>query len=95
MRRAIFLIFTVLLIGVVIFIHRCCTKSEEVVVIEKEDIGYRLNDSIYNYHSDLPAMKSMEEYITRWMARNNIRAASLAVMQDEHLIYSKGFGWAD
>ena len=95
MRRAIFLIFTVLLIGVVIFIHRCCTKSEEVVVIEKEDIGYRLNDSIYNYHSDLPAMKSMEKYITRWMARNNIRAASLAVMQDEHLIYSKGFGWAD
>jgi CubicO group peptidase (beta-lactamase class C family) len=37
----------------------------------------------------------MEKYITRWMARNNIRAASLADMQDEHLIYSKGFGWAD
>ena len=95
MRRAIFLIFTVLLIGVVIFFHRCCTTSEEVVVIEEEDIRYRLNDSIYNRHSELPEMKSMEKYITRWMARNNIRAASLAVMKDEHLIYSKGFGWAD
>ena len=95
MRRAIFVIFTVLLIGVVIFFHRCCTTSEEVIVVEKEDIRYRLNDSIYNRHSDLPEMKNMEKYITRWMARNNIRAASLAVMKDEHLIYSKGFGWAD
>ena len=95
MRRAIFLIFTVLLIGVVIFFHRSCTTSEEVAVIEEEDIRYRLNDSIYNRHSELPEMKSMEKYITRWMARNNIRAASLAVMKDEHLIYSKGFGWAD
>ena len=95
MRRAIFLIFTVLLIGGVIFVHRCCTTDEEVIVVEKEDIGYRLNDSIYNYHSELPAMKSMEKYITRWMARNNIRAASLAVMQNEQLIYCKGFGWAD
>lgn len=95
MRRAIFMIFTVLLIGGVIFIHRCCTTEDKVVVIDEEDIGYRLNDSLFNSHSELPAMKSMEKYITRWMARNNIRGASLAVMRDEHLIYCKGFGWAD
>ncbi len=87
---------TVLLIGGVIFIHRCCTSDADVVAFEsEEDYGYRLNDSLLNAYSDLPTMKSMEKYITRWMARNNIRGASLAVMQDEHLIYCKGFGWAD
>lgn len=96
MRRTIYMIFTVLLIGVVIFIHRCCTSKGIVEDIVCEDeYGYRLNDSLQNSMSDLPTMKSMEKYITRWMARNNIRGASLAVMQDEHLIYCKGFGWAD
>lgn len=95
MRRAIYMIFTVLLIGGVIFLHRCCTTEEQVVVIDDEDVGYRLNDSLANSLSDLPTMKSMERYITRWMARYNIRGASLAVMRDEHLIYCKGFGWAD
>lgn len=89
------MIFMVLLIGGVIFIHRCCTTEEQVVVVDDEDVRYRLNDSLANSLSDLPTMKSMERYITRWMARYNIRGASLAVMKDEHLIYCKGFGWAD
>lgn len=90
------MIFTVLLIGVVIFIHRCCTTERVVAeVVSEEEFGYRLNDSLFNSLSDLPTMKSMERHITRWMARNNIRGASLAVMQDERLIYCKGFGWAD
>ena len=95
MRRAILMVITVLLIGGVIFIHRCCTTDEQVVVIEEEDVRYRLNDSLSNSFSELSTTKSMEKYISRWMARNNIRGASLAVMKDEHLIYCKGYGWAD
>ena len=89
------MVITVLLIGGVIFIHRCCTTDEQVVVIEEEDVRYRLNDSLSNSFSELSTTKSMEKYISRWMARNNIRGASLAVMKDEHLIYCKGYGWAD
>ena len=66
------MIFTVLLIGVVIFIHRCCTTERVVAEVEsEEEYGYRLNDSLYNSLSDFPAMKSMERHITRWMSRNN------------------------
>ena len=90
------MILAVLLIGGVIFIHRCCTSDVKSVVLEsEEEYGYRLNDSLRNEFSDLPTMKSMEKYISRWMARNNIRGASLAVMKDEQLIYCKGYGWAD
>lgn len=90
------MILAVLLIGGVIFIHRCCTSDVKSVVLEsEEEYGYRLNDSLVNEFSDLPTMKSMEKYISRWMARNNIRGASLAVMKDEQLIYCKGYGWAD
>ena len=90
------MILAVLLIGGVIFIHRCCTSDVKSVVLEsEEEYGYRLNDSLRNEFSDLPTMKSMEKYISRWMARNNIRGASLAVMRDEQLIYCKGYGWAD
>jgi CubicO group peptidase (beta-lactamase class C family) len=45
--------------------------------------------------SNLAATEKMEKYIKRWMARNSIKGASLAVMQDEKLIYCKGLGWAD
>lgn len=56
---------------------------------------YRLNDSLYNSLSDFTSTEKMEQYIRNWMARNAIRGASFAVMKDGHLVYCKGFGWAD
>lgn len=94
-KRSLILVLSVIIIGVVIFIHRCSTTDQPIVSIEEEDTAYRLNESLDNHLSDLPEMKSMEKYIQRWMNRNNIRGASLAIMQNEQLIYCKGFGWAD
>ena len=65
------------------------------LALPESEIGYRLNDSLRNSVSDLPSTAQMERHIRNWMARNNIRGASLAVMKDERLIYCKGFGWAD
>ena len=95
LKRSFILVLLVLFIGVVIFIHRCSTTEQPIVSIEEEEPEYRLNESLDNHLSDLPEMKSMEKYIQRWMNRNNIRGASLAIMRDEQLIYCKGFGWAD
>lgn len=75
------------------FALRSCGGSD--LALPESEIGYRLNDSLSNSVSDLPATAPMERHIRNWMARNNIRGASLAVMKDEHLIYCKGFGWAD
>ena len=95
MRRTILMVLTVLLIGGVIFLHRLISSEPIEMVVEQEEKGYHLNDSLKNSHSDMPSMKRMEQYIERWMSRNAIKGASLAVMQGEQLIYCKGFGWAD
>ncbi len=94
MKRYLTLVTIILFIGVVIFFQRSC-EGHKVTTVIKEDHGYRLNDSLSNAISDLPTTEKMEKYIKRWMARNNIRGASLAVMRNEKLIYCKGFGWAD
>lgn len=89
------MVLTVLLIGGVIFLRRGVTVDSVIEIFEDDDWGYHLNDSLQNTYSDLPEMERMERYIERWMQRNGIQGASLAVMNDEHLIYCKGFGWAD
>lgn len=95
MKRTIWMVVTVLLIGVGLALHRCSTADFVSEIVEEEESGYHLNDSLQNAYSDLPEMERMERYIERWMQRNGIQGASLAVMKDEHLIYGKGFGWAD
>ena len=95
MKRQLALVIIVLLIGGVIYLNRILSSDKVEIVATEEDNSYRLNASLCNAISDLPETESMEKYIKRWMARNNIRGASLAVMHDEHLIYCKGFGWAD
>ena len=94
MRRLASMVLGVLLIGGVIFLHRIIT-APSAIEPEPEEVRYSLNDSLSNAHSDMPETVSMEKYIRRWMARNNIRGASLAIMDGEQLIYCKGFGWAD
>ena len=94
MRRYRFFLLPAVLAGAVFLICRSCGRGGDLILPESE-IGYRLNDSLNNSISDLPSTSQMERHIRNWMARNNIRGASLAVMRDEHLIYCKGFGWAD
>lgn len=93
MKRYISLVIGILIVGGVIFLCRPSVPNDHIEEIE--ELRYRLNDSLSNALSDFPATERMEQYITRWMSRNNIRGASLAVMKDEQLIYCKGFGWAD
>lgn len=94
MKRHRFLLSLLLLAGTIFLIGRSCRRNGDLMLPERK-IGYRLNDSLSNAVSDLPSTSQMERYIRNWMARNNIRGASLAVMKDERLIYCKGFGWAD
>ncbi len=91
------MVISVLLVGVAIFLHRIITTDRPIITAADEELeqGYHLNDSLDNSLSDLPSMERMERYIERWMSRNAIKGASLAVMRDEQLIYCKGFGWAD
>ena len=93
--RYLLLLITILLTGGIIFLTRSCKEDTAIVIDSDKEEIYSLNDSIYNRHSESKATRKMELYIERWMARNNIRGASLAIMKEEKLIYCRGFGWAD
>ena len=87
------LILTMFVVGVLLVVGSCRERVE--LIEEEEALRYSLNDTLRNCYSDHPATQRMERSIRTWMARNNIRGASLAIMRDERLIYCKGFGWAD
>lgn len=94
--RKFLIILTMLITGLTLVIGSYHPLVElPVEEVESFEIGYRLNDSIRNSSSDDEAFARMESSIRRWMSRNNIRGASLAVMRDEKLLYCKAFGWAD
>ncbi len=95
MKHAVLVAILLVLVGTFFVLLRAVRLRTGAVEPPQERVCYRLNDSLRNDHSALAATQKMERQITRWMNRNNIRGASLAIMKDERLIYGKGFGWAD
>lgn len=94
-RYKLFVVLTMLVTGLVLVFRSCHPKRALPPGVPRAAIGYRLNDSLCNACSDFADAARMERAIRSWMARNNIRGATLAVMRDERLLYCKGFGWAD
>lgn len=94
-RYKLFIVLAMFIVGLTLTIHSCQPRRHRAAHIEQEEPIYRLNDSICNAHSTHPETERMDRYIRNWMARYNIRGAQLALMEDEELIYAKGYGWAD
>lgn len=95
MKRYLLILIVVLLTGGIIFLTRSCRGERASIVEEAEEEIYSLNKVLYNEFSESPETRRMEQYIERWMARYNLRGATLAIMKDEKLLYCRGFGWAD
>ena len=93
-RYKLFIVLWMLIMGITLVVRSCQPQATAAMADEPTDI-YRLNDSLRNSLSEMKETERMERYIRNWMARNNLRGVSLAVMRDEKLIYAKGFGWAD
>lgn len=94
-RYKLFIVLAMLIAGLTLTIRSCQPAPERTLAAETEEPRYRLNDSICNAFCDFKETERMERYIRNWMARYNIRGAQLAIMDNERLIYAKGFGWAD
>lgn len=94
-RYKLFVVLVMLTAGLTLVLRSCHLGRALPPDMPSAAIRYRLNDSIRNAVSDLSETARMERSIRSWMARNNIRGATLAVMRDERLVYCKGFGWAD
>lgn len=54
-----------------------------------------LHHQLENSQSDLEETLLMERSINQFMTKWEIEGASLAIMKEGKLVYSKGFGWAD
>ena len=54
-----------------------------------------LNHLLSNSDSALPEAGKFDRAVEQFMTRWDITGASLAIMKDGDLIYSKGYGWAD
>lgn len=53
------------------------------------------NQVIDNNDSDLPETERFDKIVNRFLAQWEIKGASFALMKDDKLIYSKGYGYAD
>lgn len=94
-RYKLLIVLLMLIAGLTLTIRSCQPAANRHILAEEEEIRYRLNDSIRNAYCDFKETERMERYLKNWMARYNIRGAQLAIMDNERLIYAKGFGWAD
>lgn len=94
-RYKLLIVLLLMIAGLTLTIRSCQPAANRHILAEEEEIRYRLNDSIRNAFCDFKETERMERYLKNWMARYNIRGAQLAIMDNERLIYAKGFGWAD
>ncbi len=94
-RYKLLIVLLLMIAGLTLTIRSCQPAANRHILTEEEEIRYRLNDSIRNAFCDFKETERMERYLKNWMARYNIRGAQLAIMDNERLIYAKGFGWAD
>ena len=68
------------------------TTTEKVLPSEERiPVSLRLTNNLSAYES----MQDLDKHIESFMKKWNIAGASVAVVKDERLIYSKGFGYAD
>ncbi len=50
---------------------------------------------VSGYFSDDSAFTSIDHEVSRFLNRNNMAGASVAIAKDGNMVFSKGYGWAD
>jgi CubicO group peptidase (beta-lactamase class C family) len=54
-----------------------------------------LNERLANERTSFPGSETIDQQITRFMETSNITGVSVAIVQDERLVYTNAFGYAD
>lgn len=60
-----------------------------------EPVPVILNETLTNEMSDTSTLAKMDKGIMDYMQYWNIKGASVSIMRNDSLVYSKGYGWAD
>ena len=88
----IVLIFVLVYFGEIAISFSDKSTAEKIFPSENRiPISLRLSNNLSAYES----MQEFDQQIETFMQKWNIVGASVAIVKDERLIYTKGFGYAD
>lgn len=93
-------VFIILVAVIVVLILRPwrllgTTDSIQAHEIPVDTVKIPLNQIVQNSDSDIPEAEKFDKTVNAFIRQWNIVGASLAIMKDGNLIYSKGYGMAD
>lgn len=71
-------------------IHRSIPKPSPL-----DEPRLMLNDTLKNEMSHFEELEGLDKNITSFMRKWQIKGASLSIVKNDSLVYSKGYGWAD
>ena len=98
--RSIFRIFTtsitiLLTVAFVLEFRHIHANSGNNQAALEDELPIAINHLLSNDLSDIPEAKKLDSQIEKFMREWRIKGASIAIMKNEKLIYTKGYGWAD
>ncbi len=90
LRIMVFLLVLIASSGLISF-----SEIGESISEDQRQIQHEYPYRIYNKLSDYPAMNGFDRVIDQFMQKWNIKGATVALMDEGKLIYSKGYGYAN
>lgn len=73
-----------------VIIHKAIPKPQPITAPR-----IYLNDTLKNEMSTFEELEGLDKKVRSFMRQWQIKGASLSVMRNDSLLYSKGYGWAD
>lgn len=70
-------------------------RLTEKTIPQAEGEGILWSDTLSNKSSDIAALKPMDEEVSRFIGKWEIKGMSIAVTRHDSLLYAKGYGYAD
>ena len=89
--------FVVALLGATVLIGNSFVAPESVSLGNNFTVpeNHLSSFHITNFYSEKSEFKQIEKQVERFMRREQMVGASIAIAKDEKLVYAKGFGFAD
>lgn len=93
-RKVVLIIASFLAVSAIVTAIVAGGRRESIAPIEEEKV-FRLNDTLTNEMSDIPALEGLDRKIRTYLRKWHMKGASLAITRGDSLVYAKGYGWAE
>ena len=96
LRPSYLLGLVVALIAAFALLHICTGGKQQEEDFTQDTRHLRdLNATLTNEMSDTADLAGLDRKVQNFMNKWNLQGASLSIMRNDSLVYSKGYGWAD